>query len=58
MNDIDIEYKIREESKSRLPEYSEIPIWFEVRSIFEIEGDDPQSALLVEKPIESPWIKD
>ena len=58
MNDIDIEYKIREESISRLPEYSEIPIWFEVRSIFDIEGDDPQSALLVEKPIESPWIKD
>lgn len=58
MNNTGIDCGVKEESISRLAEYSRIPIRFEVRSIFEIEGDDPQSAVLVERPVESPWIKD
>ena len=49
---------IVEESLDRLPEYGDIPIRFEVRSLFEIEGDDPVSAVLVEQTVEHPWIKD
>ncbi|MCK4414487.1 MAG: GNAT family N-acetyltransferase, partial [Candidatus Eisenbacteria sp.] len=47
-----------EESLARLPEHSKIPIRFEVRSLFDIEGDDPDSAVLVEHTVETPWIKD
>ena len=48
------------ESKSikRLKKYSTIPIRFEVRSIYEVHGDDPATALLIEKPVPEPWIKD
>ena len=51
-------YSIVEESLDRLAEYSEIPIRFEVRSLFEIAGDDPNSAVSREKPVAQPWIKD
>jgi len=49
---------ITEEPLSRLAEYAEIPILFEVRSIFEIKGDEPSSAELVEQPVQNPWVKD
>jgi ribosomal protein S18 acetylase RimI-like enzyme len=58
MSDMRTDCEIAEESLARLPEYSEIPIRFEVRSLFEIEGDDPDSAVLVEQSVEPPWIKD
>lgn len=35
-----------------------IPIRFVVRSIYEVHGDDPATALLIEKPVPEPWIKD
>jgi len=57
-NDIFKDCDIKEASLSRLAEYSKIPIRFEVMSILEIQGDDPLSAVLVETPVESPWIKD
>jgi GNAT superfamily N-acetyltransferase len=43
---------------SRLVEYCAIPIRFEVRSVFWVEGDDPVSAILTEVPVERPWTKD
>jgi len=58
INDMGKGCDIKEEPLSGLIEYSGIPIRFEVRSIFDIQGDDPQSAVLVETPVESPWIKD
>jgi ribosomal protein S18 acetylase RimI-like enzyme len=50
--------RVTEESLDRLPEFSRIPIRFEVRSVFDVEGDDPSSALLVERPLAKPWVKD
>ena len=50
--------KITEETLARLADYGKIPIRFEVRSLFEIEGDTPDSAILVERPLEQTWIKD
>jgi GNAT superfamily N-acetyltransferase len=50
--------EIVEESLDKLAEYGEIPIRFEVRSVFEVEGDDPGSALLLEHAVEQPWVKD
>ena len=58
MNNTRSRYHIIEEPFSRLDEYSEVPIRFEVLSIFEVRGDDPSSALLVEKPVADPWVKD
>ena len=43
---------------NRLAEYGTIPIRFEVRSIFEVVGDDPATAVLQEKPEPTPWTKD
>lgn len=37
--------------------YGSIPIRFEVRQIFEVEGDDPATAVLHEQAV-TPWIKD
>ena len=42
----------------QLAKYGEIPISFEVQSIFLVKGDNPDSAELVEVSIEHPWIKD
>ena len=50
--------QIVEEPLDRLSEYAEIPIRFEVRTVLDIVGDDPQSAVLSECPVESPWVKD
>ena len=47
-----------EEPVSRLAEASNIPIRFHVRSIFQVEGDDPQTAILTEVPVEHAWVKD
>jgi ribosomal protein S18 acetylase RimI-like enzyme len=52
------ECEIIEEPLARLVEYGEIPIRFEVRSLFEIQGDVPESALLVEQQVDPPWVKD
>jgi len=49
---------IIEEQMSRLAEYGEIPISFEVHSLFLVEGDNPDSAKLVEVAVKHPWIKD
>lgn len=51
-------FGIIEEPLDRLAELGEIPIRFEVRSVFEVQGDDPFSAILVERPVEHPWVKD
>ena len=58
MNNMRSSYHIIEEPLSRLDEYGEVPIRFEVLSIFEVRGNDPDSALLVEKPVAVPWVKD
>ena len=50
--------RIAEEPVTQLDSYGEIPIKFEVQSVFEIDGDDPNTATLVEKPLVQPWIKD
>ena len=50
--------EIVEESLARLAEYGEIPIRFEVRSLFEIKGENPDSAVFVERSVEHPWVKD
>ena len=50
--------RIAEEPVTHLGAYGEIPIKFEVQSVFEIDGDDPNTATLVEKPLAQPWIKD
>lgn len=52
------ECRIIEEPLSHLHEHAEIPIRFEVRSLYEIEGDDPETAVLVERKVDPPWIKD
>ena len=49
---------IVEEPLGRLTDHSEIPIRFEVASVFEVEGDDPALANLSERPAEPAWIKD
>ena len=43
---------------ARLIEYATVSIAFEVRRIFEVVGDDPSSANLVERTIDPPWTKD
>jgi len=50
--------RIVEEPLDRLAEYGTIPIRFEVRSIFEVMGDDPATAELREPPVSTPWVKD
>lgn len=49
---------IVEEPLARFAECAKISIGFEVRSVLEITGDDPDSAVLTEMPVEHPWIKD
>lgn len=41
-----------------LAEYGKIPIRFEVKSEYEVCGNDPATAELIEKPVLRPWIKD
>jgi len=41
-----------------LAEYGKIPISFEVKSVYEVLGDDPATAELIEKALPKPWIKD
>jgi len=49
---------IVEEPPTRFAECAKISIGFEVRTVLEITGDDPDSAFLTEMPVEQPWIKD
>lgn len=49
---------IVEEPTAIFAECAKIPIRFEVRSVLQITGEDPSSAILTEVPIEHPWIKD
>jgi len=51
-------FKIEEKPISQLSEYGTIPIRFEVRSVYEVRGDDPATAELIEKTIPNHWIKD
>ena len=51
-------YTIVGEPLTRLAEHAEIPIRFVVSSVFDVEGDDPDSAKLDERPAEPVWIKD
>ncbi len=53
-----MDIEIVEESPERFQEYAEIPIRFEVRSLYEVNGDDPGSVTFVEQAVEPPWIKD
>jgi len=55
---MNIDFEIVEESLDKLAGYGEIPIRFEVRSVFLIEGDDPDSAVLVQHTVAHSWIKD
>lgn len=52
--------QIIEEPVSVLPEYSRIPISFEVSSTFEVEVVDGglQGFRLTEEPVQKPWVKD
>ena len=45
-------------SLPNLTRYAEIPIRFKVRTQFNVIGDDPASAQLIEKPVPQPWVKD
>jgi GNAT superfamily N-acetyltransferase len=47
-----------EEPASLLDEYSRIPISFEVRSVMDVDSDDPVTATLTERQLEVPWTKD
>ena len=58
MQEMNIDYDIVEEPPTRLAECAAIPIRFEVRSVFHINDDDPDSAVLVEVPLEHTWVKD
>ena len=49
---------IEEKPAHKLLKYSTIPIRFEVRSIYKVQGYDPSTAILVEKPVPKPWIND
>ena len=49
---------IVEEPPARFAECAKISIGFDVRSVLEITGDDPDSAVLTEVPVAYPWIKD
>jgi GNAT superfamily N-acetyltransferase len=53
-----IYHEIVGEPLARLDAHGEIPIRFEVRSVFEVHGDDPETAVLVEQRVERPWVKD
>jgi hypothetical protein len=55
---MNIDFEIVEESLDKLAGYGDIPIRFEVRSTFEVEGGDPGTAVLVEHTVEHPWVKD
>lgn len=48
---------IKKEPIEKLSTYSEISIAFEVKSIFNITGDDPATAEFKETSVEFPWIK-
>jgi GNAT superfamily N-acetyltransferase len=50
--------RIVPEPISRLAEHGEVPIRFTVRCRFEVRGDDPDTAVLVERPVSPAWVKD
>ena len=58
MSDVAMQCKETSVSLSLLAEYAKVPIRFEVHSLFEIEGDNPASAVLIERKVDQPWIKD
>lgn len=49
---------IVEAPQSKIGEYGEIPSRFEVRSVFRVDGEQAESAILTEVPVAQPWIKD
>lgn len=49
---------IFEAAADRLADYADVPIRFEVKTVYEVQGDNPKTAKLVERPVDSPWIKD
>ncbi|HEX37923.1 MAG TPA: GNAT family N-acetyltransferase [Candidatus Cloacimonetes bacterium] len=49
---------IEEKALHLLTEYSKIPIRFEVRSLYEVCGNETTSVNLIEKPVPKLWIKD
>lgn len=55
-----IQAEIIEESVEVLPEYSRVPIWFEVHSVFEVQLLDAglKGLRLSERPVVPPWVKD
>lgn len=53
-----IQCHIVEEPLDRLEDYGTIPIRFEVRSIFEVIGENPRTAEFREITVPTPWSKD
>jgi len=55
---LNLNYFIKEEPIEKLENYGQISIEFEVKSIFEIVGDNPETATFKEKHLDTPWVKD
>lgn len=49
---------VLEEPLDKLSQHAEIPIRFEVCTVFKVEGDDPSTAVLRERPANPVWVKD
>lgn len=58
LSKMDRDFRIVEEVSARLAECAKIAIGFEVRSVLQINGNDPSSAILTEVGVETPWVKD
>lgn len=52
------EVTIAEGIAADLANYGVIPIRFEVKNRFEVVGDDPATAQLIERPVDQAWTKD
>ena len=49
---------VKHESPDCLEEYAKVPTRFEVCSVFQFDGDDPQAAGIKEQTAAVPWTKD
>lgn len=57
-HDAGAEIAILEEPLENLIDYGQIPIRFTVRTVFDVMGDEPETAQLVERPLADHWVKD
>ena len=53
-----MKWSVLEEPLDKLSQHAEIPIRFEVGSVFDVDGDDPRTAILRECPVDRAWVKD